>query len=99
MNDCTCPTCRHGRGEISDSEYAWYLKGCIETYATVPTKLLAKVDHSDREEHMFYVDVDIESAYAREMLQETIATMEKNGVAVDRALRHPCEYLMPKSTA
>lgn len=45
MDNCTCPTCRHIKGEISNTEYAWYLKGCIET----ATRILKTYEEQDKE--------------------------------------------------
>ena len=86
MENCTCPTCRHINGEISNEEYAWYLKGCIET----ATRLLKTSEEQDKNSPISW------KTAARYELDNQILSLQQMVEIMDnpdRALLHPESYL------
>ena len=94
--ECKCPLCRHGRGEISDEVMAWYLKGKIEFRNTIPSSLLAKIDSTDEAENGFKLNV-YDAVHDDEYLADLLGKIEKNGGTVDQALKQP-HLFIPKKT-
>lgn len=88
---CNCPCCRHGTGELTDREYAWYLKGCIEMAASIPKELIEKwkSETATKTERDFEMDLWTEDSANRIFLKELIERMEKSGTGVDPAFLHP----------
>ena len=95
---CNCPCCRHGAGELTDREYAWYLKGCIETAAFIPNELVEKwkSETATKTERDFEMDLWTEDSANRIYLKEIIARMEREGKQVDPAFLHPESYRYPE---
>ncbi len=96
---CTCPGCRHSRGELTDREYAWYLKGCIEVASRVPKSVSDFCCRADAtaEERRFDKDIDDESLGDSIMLKEIIEKMARDGEHVDPAFLFPEQYTLPKN--
>lgn len=91
---CNCPCCRHGAGELTDREYAWYLKGCIEMAASIPKEIIEKwkSESASKVESDFECDLWTEDSANRIYLKELIAHMEH----VDPAFLHPEEHCFPE---
>lgn len=86
MENCTCPTCRHIKGDISNEEYAWYLKGCIET----ATRILKNYEMKDENPPISWkLAAQYELDNQVLSLQELVEVMDNP----DRALLHPESYL------
>ena len=86
--NCMCPLCRHRRGEITDREMAWYLKGKIEFRNTIPISLMAKIDSEVDTENGFKLHV-WDAMHDDEYLADLVKKMEAAGETVDPALRQP----------
>jgi hypothetical protein len=97
--NCTCPLCRHGRGELTDREYAWYLKGCIEILSSIPKSVLAFCERDDAtaEETRFEDNAYDELHGGSIVLKEMIEKMKKAGIEVDPAFLHPEQFTLPKN--
>lgn len=97
--ECNCPCCRHHRGELSYREYAWYLKGCIETAARVPKSIkdYCKSDKATQQERNFEMVLWDNTTGARITLNELIKEMEAVGLEIDPAFRCPEQYTLPKN--
>jgi hypothetical protein len=95
---CNCPCCRHGAGELTDREYALYLKGCIETAAFIPKELVDKwkSETATKTERDFEMDLWTEDSANRIYLKELIERMEQDGHPVDPAFRYPESYRYPE---
>lgn len=96
---CTCPLCRHGRGELTDREYSWYLKGCIEILSSIPKSVHAFCERDDataeeaRFEDIAYDDLSGSQIVLKNMIEK----MKKAGIEVDPAFLHPEHYTLPKN--
>lgn len=97
--NCTCPLCRHGRGELTDREYAWYLKGCIEILSSIPNSVFAFCERDDAtaEEARFDDNSYDELHGCNIVLKEMIEKMKKDGIEVDPAFLHPEQFTLPKN--
>lgn len=97
--NCTCPLCRHGRGELTDREYAWYLKGCIEILSSIPKSVFAFCERDDAtaEEARFDDNSYDELHGCNIVLKEMIEKMKKDGIEVDPAFLHPEQFTLPKN--
>ena len=97
--NCNCPCCRHHRGELTDTEYAWYLKGCIEVASRIPKSLkeYCKSDKATKQEHDFERTLWEDDGGSRIMLKELIETMKKAGIEVDPAFLNPERYTLPNN--
>lgn len=97
--NCTCPLCRHGRGELTDREYAWYLKGCIEILSSIPKSVLAFCERDDATaEESRFEDISYdELSGCNIVLKEMIEKMKKAGIEVDPAFLCPEQYTLPKN--
>lgn len=97
--NCTCPLCRHGRGELTDREYAWYLKGCIEILSSIPKSVFAFCERDDAtaEESRFDDNSSDELYGCNIVLKEMIEKMKKDGIEVDPAFLHPEQFTLPKN--
>ena len=89
MDNCTCPTCRHIKGEISDTEYAWYLKGCIET----ATRILKTCESTEQSSISWKTAAKYELDNQVLSLQQMVEAMDNP----DRALLHPESYLADRN--
>lgn len=88
MENCTCPTCRFVKGEISKEAYAWYLKGSIEA-----THRILKT-YNEKDTNMS--PISWKSAAQYELDNDTVTLqqlIESNFENPDPALVHPEEYL------
>lgn len=90
---CNCPLCRHRRGEISDECMAWYIKGKIEVYASIPKSLLKKVDREDEREHVFLMQTWDDEAHDSQYFNELIERIKSAGKPVDPAWLQPERYV------
>ena len=97
--NCNCPCCRHHRGELTDKEYAWYLKGLIEVASRVPKSLkeFCKSDKATKQERAFEMSIWDNDGGARITLNELIKKMEADGIEVDPAFLCPEQYTLPKN--
>lgn len=95
---CNCPCCRHGAGELTDREYAWYLKGCIEMAASIPKELIEKwkSEAATKTERDFEMDLWTEDSANRIYLKELIAHMEERREHVDKAFLYPEDHRYPE---
>ena len=95
---CNCPCCRHGAGELTDREYAWYLKGCIEMAASIPKELIEKwkSEAATEDERDFVADLREDDSASRIYLKELIASMEKRQEDVDKAFLYPEDHCYPE---
>lgn len=95
---CNCPCCRHGAGELTDREYAWYLKGCIEMAASIPKELIEKWKSktATKAERDFEMDLWTEDSANRIYLKELIAHMEERREHVDKAFLYPEDHRYPE---
>jgi hypothetical protein len=95
---CNCPCCRHSDGELTDREYAWYLKGCIEMAASIPKEIIEKwkSESATKVESDFECDLWTEDSGNRIILKELIEHMKKEGQPVDPAFLHPEEHRFPE---
>lgn len=92
---CRCPSCRHSRGEITDNEFAWYLKGQIELLHWISKSILAKIGMSVTGERAFDMAID-DARYNEAILRELIRHMEDTGASVDPAFREPEAFIYSK---
>ena len=97
--NCTCPLCRHKRGELTDREYAWYLKGCIEVASRMPKSVsdFCRRDGATVEERRFDDDMDDEVTNDHIILKEIVEDMRKAGMPIDPAFLSPEHYTLPKN--
>lgn len=86
--DCTCPGCRAFRGEISHEEYAWYLKGCIETTNNILREYYAQKNGTSKSPFPWTTVAKINLDDASVMLEEVVKRIENP----DPALLKPEEY-------
>lgn len=92
--NCTCPCCRHGRGELTEYEYGWYLRGCIETAAMIPQSVLDycnDTSRSTKEEQDFEMDLWTDDSGNRIILKEIVEQCCKNKLEVPEAFEKPGE--------
>ena len=90
---CNCPLCRHRRGEISDECMAWYIKGKIEVYSSIPKSLLKKADREDEREHVFLMQTWDDEAHDPQYFNELIESIKSSGKPVDPAWLQPERYV------
>lgn len=90
--DCTCPGCRTFRGEISREEYAWYLKGCIETANNILREYYAQQNGISKSPFPWTTVAKINLDDASVVLEEVIKKIENP----DPALLKPEEYCIKK---
>lgn len=87
MDNCRCPTCRHIKGEISNEEYAWYLKGCIET----ATRILKTCDNKNENQAISW------RTAAQYELDNQVLSLDQLVEVMDNpdpALLHPEDYVL-----
>ena len=92
--NCTCPCCRHGRGELTEYEYGWYLRGCIETAAMIPQSVIdycKDTSRSTKEEQDFEMDLWTDDSGNRILLKEIAVQCRKNKLEVPEAFEKPDE--------
>lgn len=92
--DCTCPGCRAFRGEISREEYAWYIKGCIETANNILREYYAQQNGTSKSPFPWttVAKFNLDDAYI--MLEEVVKKIENP----DPALLKPEEYCIKNTT-
>lgn len=93
-NICTCPCCRHGRGELTEYEYGWYLRGCIDIAAMVPQSVIdycKDTTRSTKEEQDFEMDLWTDDSGNRIILKEIAEQCRKNKLEVPEAFAMPDE--------
>jgi hypothetical protein len=97
--NCNCPCCRHHKGELTDKEYAWYLKGLIEMSSRIPKSIkeYCKSDKATKQEHDFEMSLWDDSVGARITLKELIEKMSEAGIEVDPAFLTPERYTLPNN--
>lgn len=90
--DCTCPGCRAFRGEISHKEYAWYLKGCIETANNILREYYAQKNGISKSPFPWTTIAKINLDDESVMLEEVVKQIENP----DPALLKPEENCIKK---
>lgn len=101
---CTCPTCRFARGEITASEYAWYLKGKIEARdADLRMKLNGKfMDDSKDTKDDYNLYKNYESYLKSERMDDEselgmlLESPKRRPARVDPAWLEPRNHLLEK---
>ena len=90
MENCTCPTCRFSRGEISKEALAWYYKGSIEA-ATRALKC-----HDAEEEHpaISWTSVIRYELDCDKMALEELLKRDFKDETPDKALLQPENYVL-----
>jgi hypothetical protein len=88
--ECTCPGCRAFRGEISASEYAWYIKGCIETGNNILREYYAQKEGTSKSPFPWTTIAQINLDDDHVMLEEVIKKLENP----DPALLNPEDYCL-----
>jgi len=90
---CGCPTCRMARGEITPSEYAWYLKGKIEAFDGI---IRSKKANNYGKEDYQYENLDQELRYKLMDEEDDLSMLIREklkGQNIDPAWKTPRDFI------
>lgn len=74
--ECNCTSCRAYRGEISAKEYAWYLKGCIQTANNILKEYYAQKNGTSQSPFPWTTVAKINLDDASVILEEVLKKIE-----------------------
>lgn len=83
--NCTCPCCRHSRAELTDYEYAWYLRGKIEAANSIPKSVLEYCRNplkATKAERDYEMDLWHDDSGNHIIIREIVAQIRKNNLEV-----------------
>lgn len=90
MENCTCPTCRFNRGEISKEALAWYYKGSIEA----ATRILKSYEKETENPVISWKTAAQYELDCDEMALEELLKRDFKDETPDKALLQPENYVL-----